>query len=80
ITMSNKFIPHYLRDIDDILNNHEPYQQQTWTRTAIKAEENIQLRQQYPQFVVPPSMYKVIHVNNYTSMEEMYLLINHVQA
>ncbi|CAF4447305.1 unnamed protein product, partial [Rotaria sp. Silwood2] len=57
ITMSDKFIPHYLRDIDDILNNHEPYQQQTWTRTAIKAEENAELSQQYPPFVVPTAIY-----------------------
>ncbi|CAF4144676.1 unnamed protein product [Rotaria sordida] len=77
--MSDKIIPRYLCNIDDTATDREQYQQQQHTRKLTKAEENFQLRQQYPQFVVPPSMYKVIHVNKYTSMEEFDLLINHVQ-
>ncbi|CAF4803594.1 unnamed protein product, partial [Rotaria sp. Silwood2] len=77
--MSDKFIPHYFRDIDDTLNDREPYQQQKWTRTAIKAKENVELRQKFPPFVVPAAFYKIVHVNKYTSMEELHLLVNHVQ-
>ncbi|CAF4561393.1 unnamed protein product [Rotaria sp. Silwood2] len=77
--MSDKFIPHYFRDIDDTLNDCEPYQQQKWTRTAIKAKENVELRQKFPPFVVPTAFYKIVHVNKYTSMEELHLLVNHVQ-
>ncbi|CAF1140851.1 unnamed protein product [Rotaria sp. Silwood1] len=56
--MSDKIIPHYLRDIDDNSNGREQYQQQQHIQKLTKAEENFHLRQQYPQFAVPPSMYK----------------------
>ncbi|CAF1457234.1 unnamed protein product, partial [Rotaria sp. Silwood1] len=79
IAMSDKFIPHYLRDTDNISTDHDIYQQQKWARTAIKAKENVELRQKFPPFVVPTAIYKVVHVNKYTSMEEMHLLVNHVQ-
>ncbi|CAF2977863.1 unnamed protein product [Rotaria sp. Silwood2] len=59
--MSDKFISHNLRDIDDTLNDREPYQQQTWTRTAIKAKENVELRQKFPPFVVPTAFYQIVH-------------------
>ncbi|CAF1481136.1 unnamed protein product [Rotaria sordida] len=77
--MSDKFILPYLRDIDDTLTDREPYQQQKWTRTIVKTKENVDLRQKFPPFVVPTAIYKIVHVNKYTSMEEMHLLINHVQ-
>ncbi|CAF1172038.1 unnamed protein product [Rotaria sordida] len=77
--MSDKFIPHYLRGIDDTSNDREPYQQQKWSRTAIKAKINVELRQKVPPFVVSTAIYKIVHVNKYTSMEEPHLLVNHVQ-
>ncbi|CAF0963954.1 unnamed protein product [Rotaria sp. Silwood1] len=80
--MSDKLIPHYLRDNDDTSTDLELliHQQQKWTRTTIQAKENVELRQKFPPFVVPTAIYKVVHVNKYTSVEEMYLLINHVQG
>jgi hypothetical protein len=77
--MSYKNISHRLRYIDNPAADHDESQRQSWSRSVIKAEENSQLRQQYPPFVVPTPIYKVVHVNKYTSMEEMNLLVNHVQ-
>jgi hypothetical protein len=42
--------------------------------------ENERFRQRYPPLEVPTSIYKMIFINKYTSMEEMNLLINHVQS
>ncbi|CAF4213281.1 unnamed protein product [Rotaria sordida] len=77
--MSDKFIPHYLRSIDDTSNDREPYQHQKWSRTAIKAKTNVELRQKFPPFVVSTAISKIVHVNKYTSMKELHLLVNHVQ-
>jgi hypothetical protein len=41
--MSDKFIPHHLRDIDDTSTDREQSHQQKWTQTTIKAKENSQL-------------------------------------
>jgi hypothetical protein len=77
--MLDKKISHRVRYIDNPPADRDEPQQQSKTRTVIKAEENFRLRQQYPPFVVPTSIYKVVYVNKYTSMEEMNLLVNHVQ-
>jgi len=44
-----------------------------------KLTENEHLRQQFPPFVIPTDIYQVIHMNKYTSMEEMQLIIDHVK-
>ena len=49
------------------------------TRKTIKEEENKRFRQQYPLSEIPTSFYKVVHVTKYTSIDEMHLMINHVQ-
>ena len=58
-------------------SDRQQFQQQ---QIIDKVEENEQLREQYRSFEVPTSIYKVIFINKYTSMEEMNLLVNHVQS
>ncbi|CAF3395443.1 unnamed protein product [Rotaria sp. Silwood1] len=81
ITMSDKRIPFHLRDINNPPPhlNEQQQQQQTWIGTAKKTKKNHQLRQQYPPFVVPTSMYEVIYVHKYIPIQTMQILINHLQ-
>ncbi|CAF1515033.1 unnamed protein product [Adineta steineri] len=44
-----------------------------------KISENNGLRENYPTFEVPSSLYNVIHVNRCSSMRELQLSIKHVQ-
>ena len=46
---------------------------------AVKTKKNYQLQQEFPPFVVPSSVYQVIHVHKHTSMETMRILVDHVQ-
>jgi hypothetical protein len=77
--MSDKHIPHYLRDINSPPSYLNVQQQQILVRTAKKAKKNHQLQQQDPSFVVPASIYKVIFINKHMSIETMQMLIDHVQ-
>ena len=70
--MSDKHILHCSADRDE-------QQQQKTTRKTSKEEENNRLRQQYPLFEIPTSFYKVVHVTKYISIDEMHLMINHVE-
>ncbi|CAF3729881.1 unnamed protein product [Rotaria socialis] len=73
-TVATGVKPHAIKTLD-----HPPPTSKPYYTTPNKQEENDQYRQDYPSFEIPTSYYNVVHVNKYTSIEEMHMLINHVQ-
>ncbi|CAF1313793.1 unnamed protein product [Rotaria sordida] len=78
-SMSDKFVPFHLRDT----HNPPPYldhsQQQSRIHAGKKAKINHQRQQKYPPFIVSSSISEIKHVNKYTTIETMAILLDHIK-
>ena len=77
--MSDKSIPYHLRGIINLPPHLNQQQQQSWIKTAIKANKNHQLQRRYPPLTVLTSIYQVIFVHQYTTSDTMQMLIDRVR-
>ena len=77
--MSDSYFIRRLRDPYTSTAERDKLLQNKSTRTVAKRVINDQLQQRYPPFVIPTSMYEIICLNKYTSIDVMIKLIDHVQ-
>ena len=77
--MSDRYFIRRLRGPYIPTAERDKLRQNKSTRTVAKRVINDQLQQRYPSFVIPTSMYEIIFLNKYTSIDIMIKLINHVQ-
>ena len=76
--MSSRPVPSHLRDPNNPPPGLVGKPLRNWIRNAKHALCNFSYQQDYPQFAIPSSHYRVLHLNRFTDVNTMRSILDHV--
>ena len=78
--MSASAIPAYLRDPENPPSNLTGKSRRNYISNTRKALQDYLYQQTFPPFEVPSTLYRIVHIHRYTSIDTMDIVLAHVQS